>query len=229
MRHKQFETHCLTAETSRCGVLTARQIVDGISRAGYAGTFVTDHFNARFFEKPGMKNLSWKAKTDRWLKGFRPAALRAKMYGLKVFLGLELQPKDSPYEFLIYGPDEKFLYDAGPFYNLQMADIYRLMHQNDYLVFQAHPYRYGLSPEDPSLFDGIEIVNAQPRHLSRNRLAMEFAFKHDVMIIAGGDVHMEEDIGKSGIMLPEDIGNVKEFIAYYKQVRRPELIVTYGA
>ncbi len=48
------------------------------------------------------------------------------------------------------------------------------------------------------------------------------------MVIAGGDVHMEEDIGRGGIMLPGGINTARDFIDYYKEVRRPELIVTYG-
>ena len=49
------------------------------------------------------------------------------------------------------------------------------------------------------------------------------------MVIAGGDVHMEGDIGRAGIMLPEDLGSVADFLEFYKRVRTPELIVTCGA
>jgi hypothetical protein len=74
----------------------------------------------------------------------------------------------------------------------------------------------------------MEIVNSQPRHESRNKLALKFAFEHDKMIIAGGDVHMEGDIGRGGIMLPQSINSESDFIEYYKNIKRPELIVTYG-
>lgn len=228
MKLCQFETHCHTAETSPCGILTAAEVVDGMKAAGYAGTFITDHFYSRFFEKPGMQGLTWREKADRYLIGYRAATQRAGEVGLKVFLGLEVQPEGSPYEFLIYGPDEAFIMDAGPFYKWPLADIYRLMHENGFLVFQAHPYRFGLSPENPAYFDGIEIVNSQSRNISRNKLSLQFAFEHDVMVIAGGDVHMHEDIGLSGIMIPKDIDDVSSFIRYYKQVRTPELIVTCG-
>lgn len=102
------------------------------------------------------------------------------------------------------------------------------MHENGFLVFQAHPYRSGLSPENPAYIDGIEIVNAQPRNRSHNPLALKFAAKHDVMIIAGGDVHMANDIGRAGIMVPEMVDSVEDFIAFYREVRTPELIITCG-
>ncbi len=229
MKLYQFETHCHTAETSPCGFLTAAQAVDGIKAAGYKGTFITDHFYSRFFERPDIQALSWHEKVQRYLMGYRAAKKRGSQVGLKVFLGLEVQPEGSPYEFLIYGPDEAFLLEAGPFYQLPIEQIYGLMHENGYLVFQAHPFRFGLSPENPAFYDGIEIVNTQVRNKSRNRLSLKFARENDVMVIAGGDVHMSEDIGKSGIMLPGDVKDLASFIDYYKKVRTPELIVSCEA
>ncbi len=228
MKLYQFETHCHTAETSPCGVLKAAEAVDGLRAAGYAGTFITDHFYSRYFDRPDMRGLSWTEKVDRYLAGYRAARKRGEQTGLKVFLGLEVQPEGSPYEFLIFGPDEAFLLEAGPFYKLPIEKIYSLMHENGFLVFQAHPFRFGLSPENPAYYDGIEIVNAQVRHQSRNRLALKFAYENGVMAIAGGDVHMSEDIGKSGIMLPADVDGLPSFISYYKEVRIPELIVSCG-
>ncbi|MDD5018360.1 MAG: PHP-associated domain-containing protein [Eubacteriales bacterium] len=229
MKLYQFEMHCHTAETSPCGILHAAEVVDGMKEAGYSGTFITDHFYARFFKKQGLEHLEWEIQAAQYLKGYHAAKRRGDEIGVKVFLGLEVQTEDSPFEFLEYGPDERFIRDNGPFYKLSTPEFYRLMHDNGYLVFQAHPYRFGLSPENPMYFDGIEIVNAQPRNESRNKLALKFAYDHDIMVIAGSDVHMKEDIGRSGIMLPGNIDNEKDFVAYMKKVRSPELIVTYGA
>lgn len=229
MRFCQFETHCHTAETSPCGVLTAAEIVDGLKAAGYAGTFITDHFYSRYFEKGPLAALPWAEKAEKYLTGYRAAKKRGDEAGVKVFLGLEVQLEDSPFEFLVYGPDERFVIETGPFYRLSTPQFYEMMHENGFLVFQAHPYRFGLSPENPAYFDGIEIVNAQPRGNSRNKLALQFAREHDVMIIAGGDVHLLCDIGRAGIMLPEDLGSVADFIEFYRKVRTPELIVTFGA
>ena len=228
MKQYQFEMHCHTFETSPCGILSAAEVVDGMKEAGYMGTFITDHFYSRFFKKRGIDQLEWKDQADQYLKGYRAAKKRGDEIGIKVFLGLEVQTEDSPFEFLVYGPDEQFIYDNGPFYTLSTPAFYDLMHSNGFLVFQAHPFRFGLSPENPAYFDGIEIVNAQPRNESRNKLALKFAYDNDVMVIAGSDVHMIEDIGRSGIMIPEDINSPEDFIRFMKETRTPELIVTYG-
>ena len=221
--------HCHTAETSPCGVLTATEVVDGLKEAGYAGTFITRPFLFSVFHETKNKKAGMGAAgKTAILPDTGRQKKRGDEIGIKVFLGLEVQPEDSPYEFLVYGPDEAFLMDNGPFYTLSTPDFYDLMAKNGFLVFQAHPYRFGLYPENPAYFDGIEIVNAQPRNESRNKLALQFAFDHDIMVIAGSDVHMPDDIGRSGIMLPSDIHDVKDFIEYYRRVRTPELIVTYG-
>ena len=228
MKLYQFETHCHTAETSPCGNITGAQAVDALKAAGYIGTFITDHFYSRFFSKRRLDFLPWKQQAEYFLAGYRAAKKRGDEIGLKVFLGLEVQAEDSPFEFLVYGPDEKFIEDNGPFYKLSTPELYDLMHKNGFLMFQAHPYRFGLSPENPAYFDGIEMLNAQPRNDSRNKLALEFAYKNDIMKIAGSDVHVKEDIGRSGIMVPGNINSTKDFIDYYKKVRTPELIITYG-
>jgi|AGTN01.2.fsa_nt_gi hypothetical protein len=229
MKLVQFETHCHTAETSPCAVLTAAQVADGLKAAGYFGTFITDHFYSRYFEERGIAALPWEQQAQRYLAGYRAAKKRGDEIGLKVFPGLEVQPEDTPFEFLVYGPDERFIIENGPFYRLKTPQFYALMHAHGFLVFQAHPYRFGLSPDDPGSYDGIEIVNTQPRNKSHNRRALDFAFSHDVMLIGGSDIHMDGDIGRGGVMLPEGIESVQGFIEYMKEVKTPELIVTCGA
>lgn len=228
MKLYQFEMHCHTAETSPCGILKAAEVADALKAAGYRGAFITDHFYSRFFEKRGIAGLPWEQQAERYLAGYRAAKRRGDEIGLMVLLGLEVQPEDTPFEFLVYGPDEQFIYTHGPFYRLTTRALYALMHAHGFLVFQAHPYRFGLSPDDPAHFDGIEIVNAQPRNRSHNKRALDFAFTHDVMLVGGGDVHMIGDIGRGGIMLPESVQSVQDFIDYIKEVKAPELIVTYG-
>ena len=185
-------------------------------------------FTPAFLIPPASQSYPGSSRQNGFLAGYRAAKKRGDEIGLKVFLGLEVQPEDTPYEFLVYGPDERFIIEQGPFYRLKTPEVYALLHKSRFLVFQAHPYRFGLSPDDPGNYDGIEIVNAQPRNRSHNKRALQFAFTHDVMVIAGSDIHMSGDIGRGGIMLPEDIQSAQDFIDYMKEVKTPELIVTYG-
>ena len=49
------------------------------------------------------------SRRTTFLAGYRAAKKRGDEVGLKVFLGLEVQAEDSPFEFLVYGPDEEFI------------------------------------------------------------------------------------------------------------------------
>ena len=108
MRLYQFETHCHTAESSKCGVVSGGDVVDAMKQAGYMGTFITDHFYSRFFQKKKRAHLDWQVLVDQYLAGYKAAASRGDEIGFKVFLGLEVQAEDSPVEFLVYGLDEEF-------------------------------------------------------------------------------------------------------------------------
>ena len=57
------------------------------------------------------------------------------------------------------------------------------------------------------MLDGVEVRNANPRHESRNELALGFAHANPSLLrLSGSDCHRAEDIGMGGILtatLPE--------------------------
>jgi len=225
MKLVEFETHCHTKETSICSKISAGDIIRAYAEKGYNAVFITDHFYAKFFDRPDLKRLDWKDKADKYLAGYRAAKKTGRECGVNVLLGMEVQPADAPYDFLVFGMEEGDVYDMEDAYRLEMPEMYEYMHEKGYLVFQAHPYRYGLQPAAPEHYDGIEIFNAHPRHNSRNKHALNFAYEHDLLTIAGSDVHRLEDVGRSGVMMPEDIRTEKDFVHYYRTVGSPELII----
>ncbi len=228
MKLKEIETHCHTKEVSPCSKISAVEIVRLYHQKGYHAVFITDHFISLYFEDNNMHKKSWEEKVDIYLSGYRAAKKEGDKLGLKILLGMEVQPVSSPYDFLVYGADEAFIKEEGPFYMLETKDFYSLMRKNGFIVFQAHPYRYGLAPENPKYYDGIEIFNAHPRQQSRNNLALKFAYEHRLWTIAGSDTHRPEDAGRSGVMMPEYIGSEKAFVEYYKTAGSPELIIISG-
>ena len=57
------------------------------------------------------------------------------------------------------------------------------------------------------LLDGVEVLNLNPRHDSRNDLALAYAEEHHLLMTAGSDCHRPGDEGTTGILaetLPED-------------------------
>ena len=228
MKLREFETHCHTKEVSPCSKLSAEELVGLYHKHGYYALFITDHFHVDVFENPKMAHKSWEEKVDHYMEGYRRAKTEGDRLGVKVFFGMECTPVQSPYDFLVYGADEAFLKESGPFYQMEMKDFFHLMDTNGKIVFQAHPYRYGLEPENPAYYHGIEIFNAHPRHQSRNNLALKFAFEHQLWTIAGSDVHQPMDAARSGVMMPESVDSEKAFVDYYKNEGSPELIIICG-
>ena len=75
------------------------------------------------------------------------------------------------------------------------------------LLIQAHPFRGKCTPAPAELLDGVEVLNLNPRHDSRNDLALAYAEEHHLLMTAGSDCHRPGDEGTTGILaetLPED-------------------------
>ena len=75
------------------------------------------------------------------------------------------------------------------------------------LLVQAHPYRKKCTPAFACYLDGVEVLNLNPRHDSRNDRAEEYAALHGLLRTGGSDCHRSEDIAAGGILaeeLPED-------------------------
>lgn len=223
------ETHCHTKETGPCSLIPAEYLVKEYLSEHYRYLFITDHMHEVNFEADVYKGWSWEALVDRYLSGYRAAKKAAEGTDLIVMLGMEVTLKGkSPIDFLVYGEDEQFIYDHPFLYDTDYESFYKLVRQNGFLSFEAHPYRYGGEPVQPICYDGIEIFNAHPRHLSRNQKAVQFAREKELYVISGSDAHAEEDIARGGVMLPDGIESGADFVRYIKEHGSPELIITFG-
>ncbi len=222
------ETHCHTSETGPCGRVPADYLVKAYLQENYRYLFITDHMHEKVMEEQHREDASWEERVDSFLLGYRAAKKAAEGTELIVLLGMEVTLKGkSPIDFLVYGADEQFLYDHPFFYCSEYEEFYKLVREHGFLSFQAHPYRYGGNPIEPVCYDGIEIFNAHPRHLSRNQKAVQYAAEKGLYTIAGSDVHAEEDIARGGVMLPEGIRSATDFVRLIRESGSPELIITF--
>jgi histidinol phosphatase-like PHP family hydrolase len=234
MKTYQAEMHCHTREVSLCSRIPAEYLIRGYAELGYRYVFITDHYHPVPLEAPWTKNKTWDELVDHFLSGYRIAQKAAEGTGVKVLLGMEAGLNTNPEnglatDFLVYGFDEAFLRRHPRLYNLSYSEFYDFMHSEGFIVFQAHPYRYGGEPVRPVCYDGIEIVNTHPRHFSRNQLAVRYAIDNGLYMIGGSDAHSEEDVGRGGVMLPDGIETPMDLVDFYRENGSPELIVTFGA
>lgn len=206
----KLDTHVHTSEVSPCGQVSAADTVDLYQQAGYDGIVITDHYYKDYFDRLGDR--SWDAKVDCYLQGYQQAKEQGDKEGLQVFLGAEFTFEFSPNDYLIYGITEAFLKKHPMLYELGMPEFYRLAKENGLLVFQAHPFRPYLTPERPEFLDGVEVYNGNPRHNSRNEMALDYAIEHHLHRISGSDCHQPCDVARGGIVLEQSITTQEELL-----------------
>jgi predicted metal-dependent phosphoesterase TrpH len=226
MNKYKFDAHIHTSETSPCGRIKGSEMVHLYKKAGYSGVIVTDHYHDGFFEALFDSNVSWEERVDCFYKGYLSAYNEGKKIGINVILGMEINFAPFDIDYLVYGVDEIFLKENEKLYYLNLGTFRELIKNKDILLYQAHPYRTPITPADPSLLDGVEVYNGNPRHVSGNKPAYEFAVKNKLKMISGSDFHEIGDTARGGILLPENIDNEKDLVQILKNDKIFGLIET---
>ena len=211
----KIETHLHTNHTSKCGWLDAAALAEGYQKAGYAAVAVTDHYNRDTFEYLRIDTTRPGDVITPFLEGFRRMEAECAGRGLKVYKGAELRFDESCNDYLLYNyPDER-LADPEKVFHLGIAAFAPLAREAGALLIQAHPYRKKCTPAIACYLDGVEVLNCNPRHDSRNDRAEEYAALHGLLRTGGSDCHWMEDIGLGGILaedLPEDAAGLVRLI-----------------
>ncbi|MCH5189386.1 MAG: PHP domain-containing protein [Oscillospiraceae bacterium] len=209
------EMHAHTSNTSRCAHVSAEEMIDDYVKARYDGIVVTDHLSPSTYARFEGTAISWKEKVDFFLQGYK-AALKAADNKIKVFLGMEIRfyfPEDANMnDYLVYGVTEKFLYDNVDIDRMRIPEFSELVHKNGMAIFQAHPFRTGMTITNPKYLDGIEVYNGCPRHNSRNEIANIWADTHSLLKTSGSDFHQHEDTALGGLIFDREIGDNKELV-----------------
>lgn len=202
------EMHAHTSNTSRCSHVSADDMIKDYIKAGYDGIVVTDHLSPSTFEQFEGEAISWKEKVDFFLRGYK-AATEAANGKIKVFLGMEIRfyfPEDANMnDYLVYGVTEKFLYDNVDIDRMRIRQFSELVHKNGMAIFQAHPFRTGMTVTNPKYLDGIEVYNACIRHNSHNNIANMWADENGLLRTSGSDYHEHEDTARGGLIFDREI------------------------
>ena len=204
----KMEMHAHTRENDVCVTLDAPDIVRLYHEAGYGGMVITNHYfiNAREWFADAIADADQRGFIDYYLRGYRAAREEGEKLGMKILLGAELRlAKPNINDYLIYGIEEKDLYELPLLYELDLPQVRQLLPEGAVIV-HAHPFRTTMTVTDPALVDGIEIYNGGTDAF-RNHLAREWAEHYGKIVTSGSDYHHEEHLARGGIMvdaLPEN-------------------------
>ena len=143
----KYDVHVHTMETSPCGKVRGAEVVKLYKKMGYDGIVITDHYSDRFFMS--VAGQKWETKMEKFLAGYREAFRAGSEIGLNVLLGMEINFRWSLNDYLVYGIDEDFLLENPFLHKKGLKSFRRLADKYGYLVYQAHPFRIGMTRADP--------------------------------------------------------------------------------
>lgn len=201
------ELHCHTNAVSKCAGVPLDEMVEKYISLGYTTLVITDHFSPSTFED--MEDLSWEEKCNHFVSGYKKAKKIANGR-INVILGMEFRNVYSSNDYLVYGVTEEFLKkynlsDDNNFILMELSDFVRIIHENNMLIYQAHPFRNSMQIVNPQKLDGIEIANCHRRHDSRNDIAKMWAQKFNLMVCGGSDCHQRGDEARGGMITDFEI------------------------
>ena len=203
----KIETHLHTCHSSPCGKVEADTIARLYAEAGFHGIVVTDHF-FHYTCRPHCWNIPYVDYFKVFIEGYHRLKEAAAPYGLKIYKGAEVRFDESVNDYLMYNFPDSLLQDPEAVFAMGLEKFSPLCREAGALLIQAHPFRGKCTVVDPSLVDGYEVKNANPRAANNNELTAEFmAAQPDKLQLCGSDFHRLEDVGCGGIetaVLPED-------------------------
>ncbi len=210
------ELHMHTSPVSRCAKVDAKSTALHFANEGYRTIVITNHLSPALFAKElPCEHDDWKGIVDFYLSDYR-AAKTAVAGRMNVLLGMELRVHENGNDYLVYGIDEQFLYDLGNPFDKKIKHIAPLIKEAGGLLFQAHPFRSGMTVTDPYLLDGIEVFYFSAGHDSRNDIACEWAKKFGLVGICGQDYHNASYLFGAGILTDSEITDNKHLVEILK-------------
>lgn len=210
----KYELHCHTKNVSKCGRLDAADAVRLYKDAGYSGMVITDHFSPMTFSLG--EHFNKKAAVTHFLEGYKKAkALESDDF--KVFLGVELRFYATVNDYLIYGIEEKDLYELPFLLPLYLRRASRLLRERGCLVVQAHPFREFITRANPALLDGVEVLNGKTaKELNDKAEAWALSFKKPPVMTGGSDCHRESQLGTGGIITERKLESNRDLLNVLK-------------
>ena len=210
----RMDLHVHTKESSECGTLPAREIVDMYKNAGYDGIVVTDHALPRYVKKFASAVEMLKVQRE----GYFAAKEYADTIGFTVLYGCEFRFTEAyQTDFLVYGSDPDYFIKRPELLETPIEKALPAMRADGLLVYQAHPFRDKMQITSPALLDGIEVYNGHNGYDSRNGFAMLWAEQYCLKKISGSDFHKPCDLARGGILTNEDVTDSAALVKCLKE------------
>ncbi len=211
----KYELHAHTSQCDLAARLGGQELVRLYKDAGYDGIVITDHYFGLFFQwfQSELGALPHHRQMERWLKGYQTAKAEGEKLDFTVLPGAEVRFNNCPNDYLLYGLNADFFYNAPRLNELESLQDLRSLLPSQACIVQAHPFRNGMVVQSPEMLTGIEVFNGGTDRF-RNSLARQFAEHYCLAKTSGSDIHGIDALAKGGIVTdrrirtPEDLSAV---------------------
>lgn len=210
----KYEIHVHTSDCSKCGGNTVEEMIDTAIQMGYAGIAFTNHF---YHGNTAIdKDLPWQEFVGAYRDSYEKAKDYASKLDFDVIFGIE-EKYDEGKEVLIYGLLPEDIMEATNFKDMDLEQLAQFVRQKGGIMACAHPFRvrpWIPNPDDvpdAKLFDAVEVYNSHNNEIENDK-ALQFAKNNGLYSLAGGDHHLIEKFGGSGMAFYHRIHDEKEFV-----------------
>lgn len=222
----KLETHLHTLGYSPCAQTDTETIAKLYADNRYDGIICTNHFD-RYLCENYYKKGSPENNVSFFIDGYLNLKKGCAVCGIDVFFGIELLIDSLTYhkaepphaELLIFGITEEWLI-KNPYtlFELSLPDVKLLCDRQNWILSQSHPFRDGITAQNPLFLEGAEGWNGNPRSKNHNELALNFAKKNNLLVTCGSDFHSIGDEG-CGILLQKPINSNQELVSELRKRR----------
>lgn len=204
-----YDPHTHTSEVSRCGHLSAAEVIQLYHDHQFSGIAVTDHLHETYISSLDCRD-DWQACVTAYMQGYYASKKAAEAFDMDVIFGIEIRFPKNDRDYLVYGIDEDFLRKNPYLYRMGLAEFFKRF-GDETLIIQAHPYRgYEAIGEriEVEYLHGLELFNGNPRHDNQNDRAAELQKQHPRLIgTYGSDTHRPGDEARAAVVLPRRVAD----------------------
>lgn len=205
------ELHSHTFPVSICSEVPAEKAVELYKNLGYHSIVICNHF------APYCQYVDNKKKfLSHYLADYDNALEAGRKYGLNVILGCEIRFTENNNDYLLFGMDHEILEWAYDYLDKGIEVFSKVFRSHDRLIFQAHPFRDGMTQVEPHLLDGIETFNLHPGHNSKVAIAARYAKQHDLIPIIGTDYHHFGHEGLGALLTKTEMKTTADIVTVLK-------------
>ena len=178
------ELHAHTLPVSLCSEFYADGLIEKYKSIGVDTVVLTNHFTPVH-----IAGISKEEALLRYTDCFSELKKCAEENGMNAIFGIELRFTENINDYLVYGTNENEMSEIYDYIDKGIDCFYREFKKDTNLIFQAHPFRDGMTRINPESIDGVEVFNMHPNHNSRVAKAASYAKEHGLLVSGGTDFH----------------------------------------